>query len=150
MTSFTINKKIEINAPTERVFSALTNSKEIPQYFPLQSVKSEWEVGKEVLYKGEVDDVSFTDFGVIETLSFPQTYRYRYWSDSHGTERTTENYLTITYQLEEISTGTLLTVVQNNIKSKDLYELMNNQVWDFLLSSLKSYVERNEEREVKY
>ena len=85
MDTFTIEKEIKINSPIEDVFSSLTDSEEIVKYFPLKSVKSEWEEGKEVLYKGEVNGVPFTDYGVIEKLSSPSIYRYRYWSDNHGT-----------------------------------------------------------------
>lgn len=141
MKVFTIKKEIELKAPIERVFSALTNSEEIPKYFPLKSVESTWKIGSEVLYKGEVNGNPFTDFGVIEKLSFPNLYQYRYWSDNHGTKRTEEYYLTISYSLEELSEGTLLCVKQSNIKSPELYELMNNQVWDFLLGSFKEYIE---------
>ena len=138
---FEISKVITINAPREQVFSALTKSDEIPQYFPLKVVESEWKQGSEVLYKGEVNGVPFTDFGVIENLDFPSNYTYRYWSDNHGTERMPENHITISYTLEGNDKVTELTVVQSNIKSSDLYELMNNQVWDYLLGSLKQYVE---------
>ena len=141
MKVFTIEKEIELKAPIESVFSALTNSDEIPKFFPLKSVESTWEVGNEVLYKGEVNGNPFTDYGVIEKLSFPITYQYRYWSDNHGTDRVDENYLTINYSLKESSEGTLLSLKQSNIKSPELYELMNGQVWDFLLGSLKEYIE---------
>jgi uncharacterized protein YndB with AHSA1/START domain len=101
LETFTIEKQIGLKAPIESVFSALTNSEEIPKYFPLKSVESTWEVGSEVLYKGEVNGVPFTDFGIIEKLTSPTEYRYRYWSDNHGTERNEENHLTISYSLEK-------------------------------------------------
>lgn len=141
MKTYTIHKEIQINAAAERVFTALTSSEEIPLFFPLKSVESQWIIGGSVLYNGEVNGVPFTDFGLIETLESPSTYAYRYWSDNHGTERAEENYITISYLLENHVDGTLLKVSQSNIKSTDLYELMNNQVWDFLLDSLKQYVE---------
>ncbi len=141
MKVFSIEKAVEIKASAERIFSALTDGDEIPKYFPLKSVESAWEIGGEVLYRGEVNGNPFTDYGVIEKLSFPYAYQYRYWSDNHGTERVDENYLTIAYSLKELPEGTLLSVRQGNIKSPELYELMNNQVWDFLLGSLKEYVE---------
>lgn len=139
----TIRKEIRIAAPVERVFSALTSSEEIPRYFPLKSVDSNWAVGGDVLYRGEVNGVPFTDFGVIEALSPPSEYRYRYWSDNHGTERRPENHLTIGYRLRASAEGTLLVVEQSNIRSTELYELMNGQVWEFLLGALKEYVEEN-------
>ncbi len=58
---FEIEKIIEINAPKHRVFEALTSCREIPKYFPLKEVVSTWEVGSEVLYKGEVNGSPFTD-----------------------------------------------------------------------------------------
>lgn len=138
---FEISKEIHIKASRERIFSALTNSEEIPKYYPLNEVKSQWELGSEVHYKGEVNGAPFTDYGVIEKLDSPSVYAYSYWSDNHGTERLPENYITISYQLSESNHGTDLTVTQSNIKSAELYELMKDQVWDFLLGSLKEYVE---------
>ena len=136
-----IKKVIKICAPMSRVFSALTSSDEIPAYYPLKQVDSTWELGSEVLYKCEINGAPFTDFCVIEKLESPKIYAYRYWSDNHGTERAPENHLTISYVLSECSDGTELTVSQGNIKSEELFELMETQVWDYLLGSLKEYVE---------
>ncbi len=143
LETFTIEKQIELNAPIERVFTALTNSEEILKYFPLKSVESTWSVGSSVLYKGEVNGVPFTDFGIIEKLTSPTEYCYKYWSDNHGTARTEENYLTISYSLERSNERTVLTAKQSNIKSPEMYELMNDQVWSYLLNSFKEYIEAN-------
>ena len=124
-----------------RIYAALTSSEEIPRYYPLNAVESTWQQGAEVLYKGEINGVPFTDFGVIEQLESPSVYVYRYWSDNHGTERIPENHLTISYCLSECSEGSALTLIQSNIKSVELYELMDKQVWDHLLAALKDYVE---------
>lgn len=136
-----IKKEIIVNSPIANVFSALTDSDEIPKYFPLQSVESDWVKGNAVLYKGVINSVPFTDFGVIEELIKPRIYRYRYWSDNHGTARTEQNHLTIEYRLETVSEGTKLTVLHDNIKSKEMYDLMKNQVWGHLLNSLKTHME---------
>jgi uncharacterized protein YndB with AHSA1/START domain len=138
---FEIAKYIIISASRECVYSALTSSDEIPKYYPLKEVESTWQTGSEVLYKGEVNGASFTDFGVIEELVSPSIYTYRYWSDNHGTERLPENHITISYLLSENNESTKLAVFQSNIKSRELYELMDKQVWDYLLSSLKNYAE---------
>jgi uncharacterized protein YndB with AHSA1/START domain len=141
LNGFTIEKEIELKAPIEKVFSSLTNSEEIPKFFPIDSVESTWVVGGEVLYKGNVSGDHFTDYGIIEKLSVPHIYQYRYWSDNHGTQRTDENHLTIAYRLEKLPEGTRLSVRQGNIKSPQMYELMSTQVWDFLLDSFKQYIE---------
>lgn len=138
---FEIEKVIQIGAPKALVFEALTSCSEIPKYYPLNEVVSTWEVGAEVLYKGEVNGSQFIDHGVIESLNKPSFYSYRYWSDNHGTERTSENHIVISYALAEIPEGTELKLVQSNIRSEELYNLMETQVWDFLLGSLKEYLE---------
>lgn len=141
--AFTITKEIDINTSREDVFNALTDSNAIVNFFPLTEVISTWQVGAEVLYKGNVDGAEFTDFGIIEILDRPNEYRYRYWSDNHGTERLPENYLTIHYKLTDDSGGTKLGLEQSNLQSKEQFELMNNIVWDALLKGLKAYVEES-------
>ncbi len=138
---FEVEKTVQISASREKVFRALTSSDEIPKFFPLKEVTSTWEPGSEVLYKGEVAGIPCTDYGVIEELSPPSVYSYRYWSDSHGTKRIPQNYVAIRYSLADISKGTELKLVQSNIRSKELYSLMEAHVWDALLGALKTYVE---------
>jgi uncharacterized protein YndB with AHSA1/START domain len=138
---YKIIKTININAAASRIFTALTSSDEIPKLYPLTEVTSPWQPGSEVLYKGEIDDVPFTDFGIIETFEPAKTYSYRYWSDNHGTQRSEENHLIISYIFSSSGNGSELKVVQSNIRSQELYDLMNTQVWEYLLGSLKDYVE---------
>ena len=144
LKSFTINKEIQIKATVEQVFTALTTSSEIIEYYPLTSVESDWILNGEVIYKGEANGIPFTDFGIIREMSYPTSYVYSYWSDNHGTEQKPENYITIGYSLKALENTILVKMEQRNIPSIELYELMNNQVWDFLLNSLKNYIEANQ------
>lgn len=130
-----------IDATPEAVFDALTTSEEIVKYYPLNQVISRWEIGDTVDYKGEVDGQAFTDYGVITQLQRPIVYSYRYWSDNHGTEKTLDNHLTINYKLTLINGATALCLVQDNIKSEAMYNLMNDVVWDMLLNGLKAHME---------
>jgi uncharacterized protein YndB with AHSA1/START domain len=141
MNGFTINKTIFIKTSVGDVFDALTSSDKIVQYFPLKKVISNWKLGSEVLYKGEIEGNEFTDYGTITELTAPTKYSYSYWSDNHGTERTPENHLIISYTLTSINNGTQLELQQLNIKSEELFNIMNTVVWDSLLSSLKNYME---------
>lgn len=143
MDSFTIEKEIFINASPVLVFDMLTSSEQIVKYFPLKEVISEWEEGKEVLYKGEIDNKSFTDYGVIDIISRPDEYKYTYWSDNHGTERTPENHVSICYKLSKNASGTKLELVQSNLRSKEMFQMMDVTVWDFLLNNMKNYIESN-------
>jgi len=141
LNRFTIEKEIFINASLNLVFDMLTNSKEIIKYFPLQEVISDWKIGSTVLYRGAVGPNKFTDYGIIEIMSRPYEYKYSYWSDNHGTERKPENYLSISYTLSKVEGGTLLKLKQSNLRSKEMFQVMNDNVWDFLLNNLKKHVE---------
>lgn len=141
MNRFTINKHIFVKAPIKAVFEALTTSDKIIQYFPLNNVISNWQLGSEVLYKGEIEGNAFTDYGIIKEFSVPTKYSYSYWSDNHGTERIPENHLVISYTLTSLKDGTQLELQQLNIKSEELFNIMNTTVWDSLLSSFKNYMD---------
>ena len=139
--NYTVKKTIAIAAPISEVFEALTDSDLIVQYYPLEEVVSNWKVGSEILAKGNIEGQSFADYGTIDSLVPNKEFQYTYWSTNHGTERTSENYLTICYTLSQIDKGTVLNLEQKNIKSEQMYNQML-EVWDFLLSNLKIFVEQ--------
>ena len=141
MKTDTIKKGILIQATPEFVFDKLIRSEDIVKYFPLKEVISDWNVGCEVLYKGEIDGQPFTDFGRIECLDRPKRYHYTYWSDNHGTERTPENHVSIRYQLSSKGKGTHLLLEQGNLPSEEMFKLMDAIVWDSLLDSMRAYIE---------
>jgi len=140
MSVLTIEKQIRISAPAGKVFAALTDPEQIIQYYPILSVTSSQEVSGHILFKGEVDGTPFTDYGIIEILDRPQRFKYRYWSDNHGTVDTPENRMVIDYQLTGDADDTVLTLTHSNLLSADRQAMMA-QVWDFLLGCLKNYVE---------
>ncbi|GAA6618346.1 SRPBCC family protein [Scytonema sp. NUACC26] len=143
MTTFLIEKDLSIDVPPHILFDALTTSDKIVQYYPLKEVISTWEVGSEIILKGSNGDKNFTDYGKIEILLPNEKFQYTYWSDNHGTDRSPENYLTICYTLHEADNGTNLKLEHKNLKSKKMYLEMLN-VWDFLLSNLKDFVEKSD------
>ncbi|MEM7707512.1 MAG: SRPBCC family protein [Pseudomonadota bacterium] len=136
-----IDKRIDIAVPQDRVFAALTSSEEIPQYFPLSRVEADWAVGGGIKLFGEADGTPFVDHGVIEILTPPTVFQYRYWSDNHGTARQADNEVTIRYETSDRQGKTRLTVTQSNLPSLELRQMMEQQVWDFLLGALKQYLE---------
>lgn len=141
MDSFTLKKNIFIAAKPEVIFDALTSSKEIVKYYPLQKVTSEWQVDADILFEGEIDGHPFRDHGLIEVLSRPVQFKYRYWSDNHGTERIAANYINISYTLSPEREGTWLQLEQGNLPSEAMYQMMI-PIWDALLSSLKKFAEK--------
>lgn len=142
MMLFSIKKNLFINVPPSLLFDSLTNSEKIIQYYPLKKVISDWKVGSDIILKGNNQGKEFTDYGIIDVLTPNKKFQYTYWSDNHGTDRTSENQLTISYTLEEVDSGTNITLEHKNFKSEKMYSDML-KVWDLLLSSLKNFVENN-------
>ena len=136
----TIKKSIVINATAERVFDALTTSAEIVRYYPLEKVTSSWEVGRELRMEGTAEGNKFEDVGMIRRLDRPSCFKYSYWNENHGTENLPENHLTIRYEISKTDAGCRLDVTQTNLPSKSYRDVME-PAWDFLLESLKKYVE---------
>ena len=140
MSTLVIEKSVEINAAPEVVFAALTDPERITDYYPLDAVHSERKAGGSIIFAGEYADRPFTDYGTIEVFDAPREFRYRYWSDNHGTERTPENHMTIQYLLEEAGGRTLLRLRHHNLLTNERHSMMSG-VWDYLLALLKSYAE---------
>ena len=138
MEKFKIEKQIIIHKSIELVFEALTNPELIVKYYPLNKVTCNLQVGGEIICQGD----GFTDYGKIEILEPNHKFQYSYWSDNHGTENLPENYLTICYLLQEQEQNTLLSLTHNNLQSESMYSQML-EVWDFLLASLKQFLESN-------
>jgi uncharacterized protein YndB with AHSA1/START domain len=141
LKKLSIKKQILIKAPQEIVFRSLTSSLEIPQYFPIQKVVSDWQVNESIMYFGCVDGEPYIDKGVIDQLEYPHLFTYRYWSSNHGTADHQDNYLSISYQLMEKDRDTVLTVHHSLLKDQLMYKTMD-KVWEQLLDSFKQYVER--------
>ena len=140
MTNLQIEKVVWIKADPTAVFDALTSSRQIVEYFPLDKVTSSWSVGSELLMQGTANGRTFTDYGLIHLLDRPRVFAYTYWGDNHGTENCPEHHVSVKYQLRVDAGGTRVDMVQSNLPSRDYWAVMN-QAWDGLLNSLKTHVE---------
>jgi len=75
MKSFSITKNLFINAPPTLLFETLTNSEKIIQYYPLKEVISDWQVGSDIILKGNNNGEDFIDYGRIEVLTPNQKFQ---------------------------------------------------------------------------
>ncbi|MGZ3750524.1 MAG: SRPBCC domain-containing protein, partial [Mucilaginibacter sp.] len=66
--------------------------------------------------------------------------KYSYWSSMSGTEDKPENYANVTYSLLENNGKTVLTVSQDNVKSKESKE-HSEQNWQSVFGKMKEMIE---------
>ncbi|MDD1622690.1 MAG: SRPBCC domain-containing protein [Methylococcaceae bacterium] len=137
----TIQKEIHITASPTLVYDAITDPNKIVSYYPIEAVRSDNQVGGQIIFEGKIGEAPFTDYGVIEVFDRPREFKYSYWSDNHGTARLPENHMSIQYLLSGNEDGTRLILEHANLLTEERRAKMAG-IWDYLLTQLKSYVER--------
>jgi len=138
--SYAITKSVTIRTSKSKIWEALTKPEIINQYLLGAKVESDWKVGSKIIYQGIFNGVKFKDTGKIDVLDFENRFKYSYWSINHDTSNAPENYVSITYDINEKKNMVELIVYQTNYKSKEIVEGMN-QIWDIILTNLKELLE---------
>jgi uncharacterized protein YndB with AHSA1/START domain len=132
---------ITIDASAAKVWEALTTASIIKQYFFGTTAISDWNVGSPLIFKGEWEGKTYEDKGTILEKIPLKLFRYSYWSSMSGIEDKPENYVTITYELEEQNDQTLLTITQENIPDEKTRQ-HSEQNWNKVLGDLKQLLEK--------
>jgi uncharacterized protein YndB with AHSA1/START domain len=133
---------ININAPAEEVWEALTTPEIIKKYFFGTNAISDWKVGSPIVFRGVWEGKQYEDKGTILKSIPSKLFQYKYWSSMSGIDDKPENYQTITYELSEKNNNTTtLTITQENIPDEKTKE-HSEQNWRKVLSDLKNLLEK--------
>ena len=141
MTSFKVQKHIDIKASKEKVWDALTNPNVIKQYLFGTEAISEWKEGSTLIFQGGYDGVDYADKGIIKRFEVGEVFQYTYLSTFSGLEDKKENYHLITYTLESMQIGVSLNLKHENIQNEKAREHANKN-WDFVLKEIKEITEK--------
>jgi uncharacterized protein YndB with AHSA1/START domain len=137
---FTATARVFIQAPVDKVWEALTKPHIIRRYFFGTETETDWQVGSPISFKGEWNGKTYRDKGIIlENLEFKKIC-YTYWSSLSGTDDIPENYLTITYLVNEEENGTILEISQDNIRDQSSCEHSESN-WRMVLANMKNLLE---------
>lgn len=132
--------KIEIRATPSVVWEAITDPEIVKQYFFGTRVHSSWKVGDPIKFSGSWEGKTYEDKGTIRDIDPGKYLRFDYWSDMSGTPDIPENYSDIEYLLEGGEEGTLLTVSQSNIRSREAMK-DSEENWKLVLGEMKKLLE---------
>lgn len=139
MTGLRIEKQVEVAVSPAAVFEALTVPSRIKEIFPLDEVEIQPRVGGQIAFRGKAGGAAFLDVGRIEHFDPPNLFQYRYWSDNHGTSRSSECVLR--YELAEApGGGTIVRVIHSDLPGEDYRSAMDG-AWNDLLAALRSALE---------
>jgi uncharacterized protein YndB with AHSA1/START domain len=140
MTGFLASADIDISAPPDRVWMALTDPEEIAKYMFGTSVESTWRPGSSITWSGEWDGKPYQDKGEILEAEPPRLLQLTHLSPLTGQEDRPENYHTVTYELTDRSGTTHLALSQDNNGDQDEADRAS-ATWSTMLTGLKEAVE---------
>ena len=137
---FVAKSTITINAPTSRVWDALTQPDLIKQYLFGTQVTTDWRVGSPITYEGIWEGKAYKDKGEILQVEPGKLLVSTFWSALSGVPDVPENYQTIRYELSAEGSGTRLTITQdNNATQEDANHSAQN--WNTVLDGMKKILE---------
>ena len=137
---FTAKATTTINAPTSKVWDALTKPELIKQYLFGTEVNTDWQVGSPITYSGVWEGKPYEDKGEILQIEPEKLLVSTFWSSLAGLPDVPENYKTVHYELSPENGGTKLTITQDN--NADQAEADHSaQNWNTVLDGMKKLLE---------
>ncbi len=139
-TTLIAKATITINAPTSKVWDALTKPHLIKQYLFGTEVTTDWQVGSPITYKGTWEGKPYEDKGRVLQIEPGKLLVSTFWSALSGLPDVPENYHTVRYELSIEGGGTRLTVLQdNNATQEEAGHAEQN--WKVVLDGVKQLLE---------
>ena len=132
--------KIIINADIDRIWSALTDPEQIKVYLYGTEAKSDWQAGSPITYKGEWKGQAYEDKGTVLEAEPGKKLVCTYWSGMSGKADVPENYVTVSYLLNEHNGETEVVILQDGNDSEEAREQASSN-WTMVLGSMKKLIE---------
>lgn len=144
----TVTSTITIQAPAAKVWNALTNPEMTKKYMFGCEALSDWKPGSPLIWKGNFNGVEMVAVkGQIVKIEPGKFLAYTTIDPNNpAVPDLPENYLTVTYDLSEQNSHTLLTVTQGDYSTvaeggKRYEETIAGGGWTPILTRIKELVE---------
>jgi uncharacterized protein YndB with AHSA1/START domain len=143
MTNISLTTAIDIKAPADKVWNALTDAEIVKKYFFGTNQITDWQQGSDIIWTGEWEGKTYRDHGKILEITSGTYLKYSYWSSMGGTEDKPENYQIVSLKLTEADGVTTLQITQENIKDEASKE-HSEQNWQYIYGSMRDMLEKGE------
>ncbi len=138
--SITSDASVEINAPVDKVWQAVTNPAMVKEWFFGAIVESDWKAGSPIIFRGEWNGQLYEDKGVIQKIEANKLLEYTHLSSRTGQADISENYEIVQFTLSEDEGKTTLTIHEDNLPSTEARN-KSRDLWKVVLEKLKNVVE---------
>lgn len=145
MTGHVATARIEIDAPPERVWEALTEPEQVKEYMFGADVESDFRAGSPITWSGEWEGKPFTDKGEVIAAEPGRLLELTHYSPTSGKEDRPENYHRVRYELSEARGGTTVELSQDGNDTTEGAE-HSAKTWQAMLDGLKQVAERQHAR----
>jgi uncharacterized protein YndB with AHSA1/START domain len=143
-----IDRSVEINAPVERVWRALTDAAEISRWFDV-AIEGEYAQGRDVWMTSTHPDYAGMRFRVRVTEMTPPkrlVWRWHPGAVDPNVDYSREPETTVTFSLEPAAGGTRLSVAETGFDEISLERRAkvfadNTQGWNDVIAAIQKHVE---------
>lgn len=135
---FLCTYKTTINAPVEKVWSALTEPSLVKQYFFDSNLETTWKVGDPIYFSGEYEGKPYQDKGTVQAYEHQKSLSYTYYSNWSGLPDEPENYQLVTYVVSKVENGSELTITQTHFTQEQADHSKDN--WKIVVEGLSKII----------
>jgi uncharacterized protein YndB with AHSA1/START domain len=140
MADHVASASVEIDAPADKVWTALTDPEQIQKYMFGSRVVTDWKPGSPIIWKGEYEGKRYEDKGEIVEIEPERRLKVTHFSPLSGEDDVPENYHTVLYELDQKGEKTHVSLTQDNNSSAEAAEHSSGN-WEKMLAGLKEVVE---------
>ena len=141
-TAPTISKTIHINAPTSKVWDALTDPTLMKKWMFEKEIEiiTDWHVDSPIIIRGDLHGIPFVNNGLVLQFEPEKVLRYSHLSSISRLRDQPENYTVLDFQIAPMGTQTSLTLTVSNFPTESIYKHMRFY-WNVTLEIFKKMLE---------
>ncbi|MBO9582850.1 MAG: SRPBCC domain-containing protein [Flavobacterium sp.] len=131
---------IVLDAPTEKVWNALTQPELVKQWQYGSELLTTWKTGTEIRFRNEWEGQVFEQWGTVLEVIPNQKIKYSLFFPRPGLEDKPENYFIMSYVLSEENQKTKLEIIQEDNRPGAVQEEPQGEE-NPILQGLKAVIE---------
>ncbi|WP_075344536.1 SRPBCC domain-containing protein [Tenacibaculum agarivorans] len=140
-----IKKTVDFNSNKEEVWDLLTNPEKTKQYMFGCEVLSEWNIGSQIIWKGKTENGQEIIHvkGEITEIKNGEKVSFTMLDPNIGIKDIPENYVKLTYELNESESGTIFKLTQEfeGIENAEKRYEESISGWNMVIDVMKKLVE---------